>query len=245
MKKNNRRKPLTVKAFTLIELLITIAIIAILAAMLLPTLSRARDTAKRISCVNNLKQLGASFMMYVDASEAYFPPYYSVDHTWSKTLNFSDVLPSWSILMCPSKNNHHTKVYFQNKVGKSESSYPDYGYNHMHIGSSIRYGNGNVPAKINQIKKPSETILAADVYLSYNPPSPTGYYVMLDTYSSVGSGWYGLVDARHNGSANVLWIDAHVSSEQTTTKTWANSYTFKPFRNGTTVGDINNYFDRE
>ena len=65
-------KCLSQRAFTLIELLVVIAIIGILAGMLLPSLARAKESAKRISCLNNQRQLGLSLIMYVDDNDSYY-----------------------------------------------------------------------------------------------------------------------------------------------------------------------------
>jgi prepilin-type N-terminal cleavage/methylation domain-containing protein/prepilin-type processing-associated H-X9-DG protein len=61
------------QGFTLIELLVVIAIIAILASLLLPALAKAKESAKRITCVNDLRQLGMSVVMYADEHEGYYP----------------------------------------------------------------------------------------------------------------------------------------------------------------------------
>ena len=68
-----------VRKFTLIELLVVVAIIAVLAGMLLPTLNKARETAKTISCLNKVKQISQQLFHYMTDNHDYFPgPYVSL-----------------------------------------------------------------------------------------------------------------------------------------------------------------------
>src|SRR5438105_2302803 len=61
------------KAFTLVELLVVIGIIAVLVALLLPVLARVREEARRVKCASNLRQLAIGLMMYADANHQRLP----------------------------------------------------------------------------------------------------------------------------------------------------------------------------
>ena len=63
------------RAFTLVEMLVVIAIIGILAGLLMPALTRARESGRQTACMNNLRQLGMAFQAYAKAFDEYFPPY--------------------------------------------------------------------------------------------------------------------------------------------------------------------------
>src|SRR6185312_9045849 len=97
------------KAFTLIELLVVIAIIAILAAILFPVFARARENARRATCMSNLKQIGLGIMQYTQDYDEFMPL-----QSAATVNNFANVttpsvlgviqpyIKSWQIYRCPS-----------------------------------------------------------------------------------------------------------------------------------------------
>ncbi len=143
MNNKTRKHPPYVErtAFTLIELLVVIAIIAILAAILFPVFARARENARRASCLSNLKQIGLGAMMYVQDYDEKYPMSYILTAQnptptgaapWSAGAWFwQEILypytKSTQIYFCPSAGVITTRPYAYN-YGANQSIFPGAGF---------------------------------------------------------------------------------------------------------------------
>lgn len=105
------------KKFTLVELLVVIAIIAILAGMLMPALNRARESARRATCVNNLKQIGTAIKLYTgEVDWEGVLPFATGTDEQTRVLNSlrlfatTGVLNKPEVFFCPSSTNQRVKA---------------------------------------------------------------------------------------------------------------------------------------
>lgn len=219
------------KGFTLVELLVVISIIALLMSILVPSLARAREQAKRVICTTNLRQIGLANSLYAHDSDDWYVPYYTKSLTiWfqnplyvrimaiSKRTDDVDTAAAVMLTLpedykCPTDRRNQDDALWDDGVSRIDVSY---GYNITNLleGNMWKVGQ-HYGHKILQIHRPSMKIAFMDstdygVYSKY-PWFLADYTKYWDKWGDVSgppNNWH-TPAYRHNEGANIVFFDGH------------------------------------
>ncbi len=211
------------KAFTLIELLVVIAIIAILAAILFPVFAQAREKAKAISCLSNLKQGGLAYAMYTQDYDETTPcqvtpvsqrdanNYFAVSGGYWYNL-IQPYVKNWNMFLCPDRTGTTTSKSNPAglNTGATTGRIMGYGYNDGWVSDS---GYGLVQTQnalgqrlgrsISSILTPTDCVAFGDTY------DTPGYSIAMDNIFSGKDGPQRTASIRHQSNLNYCFVDGH------------------------------------
>jgi prepilin-type N-terminal cleavage/methylation domain-containing protein/prepilin-type processing-associated H-X9-DG protein len=221
------------RGFTLVELLVVVSIIAVLIAILLPALAKAREQAKLIQCQSNERAIGQFFAMYGSDGSRFYPPsdYDTSTNNDLTPLWFNAIMPSTNysiadagILYCPNAQEYPPPVTFP-AGGLSWNI--SYGYNDCGIGGgfwnntrSWAYPAGSAnpnlgsPAQFGRIRTSTTTMIVCDAGIVSPAPGAAADGEGMPGWCSISSWWdsnfNGIPVPRHHGTLNCLFADGHV-----------------------------------
>lgn len=208
------------RAFTLVEILIVLAIIAILAAILLPVFSQVRERARQTTCASNLKQPGIATLMYAQDHDEILP-------RWGSFTSGDYIVDLLNPYLGRSRSTQSTlsAVWTCPSRGASADDSNSYGYNYLVLGNVsvnpqpyiARYA---WPASLSSLQEPTQTVAFADALDLLRPPYGVEVLELPDTAGSWHHGAFEItpkpggkwVAGEAAARLNVLWVDGHVKS---------------------------------
>ena len=221
------------KGFTLVELLVVIGIIALLIAILLPVLGKARSAANRVACLSNVKQLYNGFLMYCNDNKSYFPTcafwadgvsYTQLDDDWiwwqaNRKLDDSAIAKYLGargeklqrLLRCPADSFEGRKVHPGILPGQGAFLY-SYGMNYAlatnEVPGNYLFSSSSVRTKITQWRSPSKKVLLTELLSTF---APVWSYVNSLTQRH-GAGVSRKTSAAMGSLVSTVFLDGHAES---------------------------------
>jgi len=195
--------------FTLIELLVVIAIIAILASILFPVFSRARDKARQMSCLSNVRQLALAHGMYCsDNDEMLVYTLYLAGIEYPNGTVGTRV--TWGHLLYPYVRNEAVYSCPSNRHKWDGGGDP---FGGISINPFMTYSfvvtSGPSPASLADIDDPSTTVLLVDTGTGSIGGDPDGFLALWQTHPPQG---FASVAPRHSGRCDVAFGDGHAKA---------------------------------